>query len=207
MLSNKIMYNLERFWKFILLSMLIVVSSVVYALKSDDQQDMRIDADHVTLDYKNQVTVFTGMVVVTRGSFVVHADKGVTSLDKSGQKLVTLYGSPVTFVQLQDDGDKVEGQGNQFDYSTGTNLAILAGRARIKKGKSIIIGDKITYNTESQVYNAAGSPANGVSRQKSGRVTVILDQAHIKADQSNTNQLKPDNSTEKLTNLPVGAKK
>ena len=166
--------------KLILFFMVVACSSYVYALKSDDQQDMHLDANSAKLDYKNKTTVFTGNVIITRGSIVVHADNGTASEDQEGQRVITLHGTPVTFSQLQEDGDKVEGQGNQFDFNTKTHLAILSGRARIKKGKSIIIGDKITYNTETQVYSADTTSANGINKQKSGRVKIILDQANLK---------------------------
>lgn len=159
----------------ILSCLLIIASHIVFALKSDEQQDLKLDANNATLDYKNKVTVFTGNVVITRGSLVVHADKGMASEDKDQHKMITLYGAPVTFVQLQDDGEKIEGQGNQFDYNAKTNLAILSGRARVKKGKNIVIGEKITYNMVTQVYSASATPANGINKQTSGRITVILD--------------------------------
>ena len=36
------------------------------------------------------------------------------------------------------------------------------------------MGDKLTYNTQTQIYSANSNNANGVSTTKSGRVTVIL---------------------------------
>jgi lipopolysaccharide export system protein LptA len=36
------------------------------------------------------------------------------------------------------------------------------------------MGDKLTYNTKTQVYSASSANANGVNSTKSGRVTVIL---------------------------------
>ena len=82
--------------------------------------------------------------------------------------------SPVTFFQFNYDGDKTEGQCNDYEYNTKNNLAILTGRARVKKGDNLVMGDKLTYNTQTQIYNATSANANGVSNTKSGRVTVIL---------------------------------
>ena len=145
-----------------------------YALKTDAAQAIQIIADHLSVDQKNMVTIFTGNVVLTQGSILVHAQKAEASQDPAGFKLLHLLGAPVTFSQLEDDGEKVEGQGNSFDYSTKDNLAILVGRARVKKGDNLVMGDKLTYNTQTQIYSASSNNSNGTSNSKSGRVTVIL---------------------------------
>lgn len=147
-----------------------------FALKDDNEKPVQIDANNATADQKNMTTVFTGNVVITRGSILVHANKGVASQNSEKENIVTLFGNPVTFLQKQDDGQLVTGQCNQFTYNSKTNLAVLTGRAKIKKGKDNISGEQITYNTQTQIYSATGLPANGVSKKQSGRVTVILDQ-------------------------------
>lgn len=143
---------------------------------ADESKPIQIEADHATLDQKQMVTVFSGRVVITKGSLVVHANEGTATQDKAGDRTLLLTGSPVTFVQKADDGELIEGQGNKFDYNTKTSLAVLTGRARVKKGKNLIVGDTLTYNTKTLVYSAAATTANGVQPTKtSGRITVILD--------------------------------
>lgn len=151
--------------------------SFAFALKGDEIKPVQIEADQATLDQKQMETVFTGKILITRGSILIHADKGVADQNPKGDKTVTLFGSPVTFQQTMDDGQLVTGQADKFDYATQTNLAVLTGRARIKKGNDMVTGSKITYNTKTQVYSVNSMPANGINKAKLGRVTVILDQA------------------------------
>ncbi len=157
-----------------------IVSTIAvasYAQKGDETKPIQIEADHGTVDQKQMTSIFEGRVVITRGSLIVHADKATASQDPSGEKVLTLIGKPVTFSQLTDDGGKIEGQGNEFTYDTKSGLGVLSGRARIKKGQSIVIGDKVTYNSKTQVYSASSTISNGVSKKAtSGRITVILDQ-------------------------------
>jgi lipopolysaccharide export system protein LptA len=160
--------------KLILTVCILVVCSNSFALKGDSDKPMQIDADNATVDNKNKVSTFNGNVIITRGSLVVHSNKAIATENSFGDKTVTLYGTPVSFVQLEDDGEKIEGQGNQFVYNTKTNLGVLSGRARVKKGKNIVIGDTITYNSKTQVYSATSTRENGIDKNKSGRVTVIL---------------------------------
>lgn len=168
-------YN-NKFSKLIVGLVLITAINSSYALKGDDQKPMQIDANEATLDQKNMVTVFSGNVVITKGSLVVHADKGTANQDKDGDRVVVLVGSPVTFQQTADDGELIQGQANDFNYNTKSHLAVLKGRARVKKGNNEVIGDVLTYNTDTQVYSAASPIANGLTKKSGGRITVILDQ-------------------------------
>ena len=166
----------HKFIKVCLSVILVMGASAAFALKSDEKAPLQIDANQATLDQKQMVSVFTGNVVITKGSLVVHADKGVASQDPAGDRVITLDGSPVTFVQLQDDGKKIEGQGDHFTYNSKSGLAVLTGRSRVKEGKNLVVGDVITYNSLTQVYSASANLGNGVTQKSGGRITVILDQ-------------------------------
>ena len=153
---------------------LLAMAQLAPALKTDASQPIQIVADSLTVDQKNMISIFRGNVQITQGSIKAHATTAEASQDKAGNKLIHMLGAPVTFSQLNDDGERTEGQGNQFDYSTKTNLAILIGRARVKKGANLVMGDKLTYNTKTQIYSANSTNSNGITTSKSGRVTVIL---------------------------------
>lgn len=166
--------GLLRYSLFVIICMIPILSYAT--ISSDESKPIQIEADHATLDQKQMVTVFSGRVVITHGTLVVRASQGTATQDKVGDRTLLLTGTPVTFVQKADDGDLIEGQGNKFDYNTKTSLAVLTGRARIKKGKNLIVGDTLTYNTKTLVYSATATRANGVhSTKTSGRITVILD--------------------------------
>lgn len=151
-----------------------MIFSLSFALKTDNDKPVQITANSATANQKDKTTQFTGNIVMTRGSIIVHANTANASQDVNGNNTIILLGTPITFEQMNDDGEKTEAQCNKFEYNTKTNLAILTGRARVKKGDNVVIGDKLTYNTQTQIYSATSSNANGVNTEKSGRVTVIL---------------------------------
>ena len=158
---------------------LFLLMQSIFALNGDSNKPIQIDANHATVDEKQMQSIFEGNVVITRGSFVAHAIKGTANQDKNGDRIIDLYGSPAVFEQLASDGNKIIGQCDHFTYNTKTSLAILNGRARVRKGKSLVIGDKLTYNTKTEVYSAVSDMGNGVTKKTSGRVTVILDQNDV----------------------------
>jgi lipopolysaccharide export system protein LptA len=157
-----------------LIVVLMSYASGAWALKGDESQPIQIVADHLTVDQKTMTSTFTGNVVITQGSLTAHSNSATASQDPNGYKNIHLVGTPVTFSQMEDDGQMMNGQSNTFDYSSKSNLAVLTGRARINKGGNLVMGDKLTLDTKTQVYNAISNNANGVNNSKMGRVTVIL---------------------------------
>ena len=154
----------------------------VIGLSTDDKQPIQIQANNGIANHKTMVTTISGDVVITRGSIIIHANSGIVSQDEQNNKLLTLIGSPVTFSQKQDDGNIVNGQANEFKYDTKTNIATLNKRAKIQKGKDLISGEQITYNTKTLEYSASGQAQNGISKQNSGRVNIILNELENKKD-------------------------
>ena len=173
-MSNK--YMRATFYKFCIVLVIFLVAMPSYALKCDDKKPIQIKAGSGTGSLNKKVLELTGGVTITKGSLIVHADKGVASQDNAGNRIFILYGKPVAFEQMQDDGVKVVGQGNKFEYNTKSNLSVLTGRAKIRKSKSEVVGDVLTYNTQTQVYSAKSNFGNGIKKNSGGRITVILDQ-------------------------------
>lgn len=158
--------------KQIVIFILTIFFTNVFALKGDENKKTIITADGKgTYNAKTQEATLNGNVSITRGSLKVHANRGVVSQNKEGNKIIILSGSPVTFEQLDDNYQKIQGQGNNFIYNSKSNLAILKGRARIKQNNNIVIGDSITYNTKTQVYYVTSGFDNGLNK----KITIIID--------------------------------
>lgn len=163
--------------KLIISFILLVFIINCFALTEDEAKKTIITADgEGTYNSKTQEATLNGNVLITRGSLKIHADKGIISQSKEGDKIIILYGSPVTFEQLDDNHKKIEGQGNNFTYNSKKNLAILKGRARIKQDNNTVIGDNITYNTKTQVYYVNSGFENGFNKKEgSKKITIIIE--------------------------------
>ena len=94
-------------WQIIVGLVLNLVMANAWCLKTDASQPIQIIADHLTVDQKNMVSTFTGNVIITQGSMNAHASLAQASQDSAGYKTIHMTGSPVTFSQLNDDGDNV----------------------------------------------------------------------------------------------------
>ncbi len=152
--------------------LLLALSFSAHALESDRKQPISIDADSGSLDQKNQVTVFSGNVIIKQGSINMRAERVRLTRDKQGNQTLQAEGNPVKFGQQLENKGYVEGQGNRAEYSSASNMIRLSGNAKVQRGGDVAQGEVITYNTKSEVYTVLGGKAAGT---KSGRrVSVII---------------------------------
>ena len=164
--------TLNKFSKTVLLSLAFSGCLNAFALDSDRKQPIQIEADQASLDQKNQVTTFSGNVIIKQGTLNFRAQNVRLSQDKNGNQSVTASGSPVYFSQQLENKGKVEGQGNKVEYSSATNVVKLLGNAKVQRGGDVARGQSITYNTKTEVYSVlGGKSANGKS---SSRVSIII---------------------------------
>lgn len=154
------------------------VNASVWALSSDRTQAIAIEADKGSLDQKNQVTLFTGNVVVKQGSIYMKADSVQVKQNKNTKaQVMVAQGKPVYFKQ-QLDGNKgiAEGWGNRVEYDSAKTLVKLVGHAKVQRGGDMAEGEAISYNTQTEVYTVLSGLAMG---NKNGRrVNVIIQPVH-----------------------------
>lgn len=159
---------------FALCALATVLAAPAQAEKADSSKPIALTAARGSLDQLKGVTVAEGDVVAEQGTLRIHADKIVVTQDAKGNQVMVANGRPVTFRQkVEGKNEYVEGEGLRVDYATQTSVAILTGSAKVRRGTDSVTGDVITYNTETEVYEAIGSNPQ-VSGNTKGRVTVIL---------------------------------
>ena len=153
-----------------LLALALCVGHSAHAEKADRDKPIEISADRGNLDQLKGVTVWQGNVIIVQGTLKLNADRATVTQDKQGNQTMQATGRQVMFRQKMDGkNDWIEGQANQLDYNTVTHVAVLTGNARVKRGSDLVIGNVITYNTETELYEvSSGASSNG------GRVTAII---------------------------------
>lgn len=153
--------------------LLLSGSFAAHALESDRKQPITIEADQGSLDQKNQVTVFSGNVIIKQGSIHIRADNVRVTQDKqSGSQTMTATGKPVRFSQEIENKGLVKGEGNRVEYASATNVVKLIGNAKVERGGDMAQGEAISYNTQTEVYTVLGGAATG--NKKGRRVNVVI---------------------------------
>lgn len=158
--------------KLMVAGLMISGSLNAFALESDRKQPIAIEADQGSLDQKNQVTVFSGNVIIKQGTLNIRAQNVRVSQDKQGNQTMVASGSPVRFSQELENKGLVEGEGSKVEYASATNIVKLIGKAKVQRGGDVAQGEAISYNTRTEVYTVLGGKA--VGNNKGRRVSVII---------------------------------
>ncbi|MEJ2554563.1 MAG: lipopolysaccharide transport periplasmic protein LptA [Gammaproteobacteria bacterium] len=141
-----------------------------WALSSDKQQPIHIEADSVVIDDAHGTAVYKGNVHYSQGSTHLEADEvTVYSTDRQNVDKVVATGDPATFRQRPDNQDQeMRGQAGQREYYAAAERVVLIKDAHLWQGKNEFAGNRIEYDTARQTVKALN---NG---DESGRVQVII---------------------------------
>lgn len=152
-----------------------------HALESDRQQPISIDADQGSLDQKNQVTVFTGNVIITQGTLNMRANTVRVVQDQNGNQTMNAQGSPVYFRQELDNNKGIaEGWGDRAEYVSANHTVKLVGNAKVRRGGDVATGNAISYNTQTEVYTVLGGNATG--SKNNPRVHIVIQPSTAQSD-------------------------
>ena len=152
------------------------------AEKADRYKPLNLVADRQgTLDIVKKTAVFSGNVVITKGSIMIEADRVEIRELPNGSRHMTAYGSKTqqaTFRQKRDQpNESVFGKADQLEYDEKTDtvrfvLQAVAQRLIADRVVDEIAGDVLVYDNQTEVFSAVGQPAASGTGQ--GRVRVIL---------------------------------
>ncbi len=153
------------------------------AEKADSKKPTHIEADQMNSDDVNQVTIFTGNVIITKGTILAKAGQAKLVEDPEGYRYITLYAAPgqLAFVrQKLDSGHNqwMEGYGKRIEYNDKDEVAQFFTEARGKKleGSRVIqdiSGEYLSYDSKTEYYSAFNTN-EGYSRAGAGRVTAVI---------------------------------
>lgn len=150
-------------------------SPAVLANQTDRQAPTKVDSDKLEHDDQRQVTVFTGKVVLTRGSLTMTGDRLELRQLADGQQLAELKGRPARFRQQRATGSNewITGESEMLEYDSKTEIVVLTGQATMRRveGEKLmdqVSGDRLTYNNITEVYQVTVKPG-----QTRARMTIM----------------------------------
>jgi lipopolysaccharide export system protein LptA len=150
----------------VLLALCLGVPMVpVGALESDQKQPIYIEADSVELDDIKDTSVYIGNVQVDQGSMRILADH-VTVQHKQDRRprFVTALGNPVRYRQdVEGEKGEVHGEALRMEYDADKDELTLIDQAVLTQGSDRFASQRIVYDrAHSQVK--AGASAQGSGR-------------------------------------------
>jgi lipopolysaccharide export system protein LptA len=177
---------------------LLGFSSQALAEAADRDKPIDLEADSVKVDDAKQTSTYTGDVILTQGTLVIHADKLIVREDKEGFQHSTSLGNPTTFKQKREGKNEyMEGSAQRIEYDGRMDKVQLYTKAWVKRGEDIVHGDYIMYDANAEYAEViGGGPQSATPGTPSGRVRAIIQPKNKKAvppsgTDNKTNQIKP----------------
>jgi lipopolysaccharide export system protein LptA len=162
---------------------LSLASLAAMAERADSLKQAKVDFDDAHIDEVTQTRIFTGNVVLTRGTLLIKADKAVLKETPEGYMSVILTsnaGKTASFRQKRDGGPDLwtEGQAQRIEYDERTEVVKLFSNAIVKQleGKRVtseVNSPFISYDNRTEQANVHND-ASGESKPGGGRGTVII---------------------------------
>jgi len=164
---------------------LLCGAGLVHAEKADQKKPMNIEADSLRYDDLKQVSIFTGRVVLTKGSIVIRADRLEVRQDPDGYQFGQATGSAdklAFYRQKREALDEfIEGEGETIAYDGKADTVTFSRKAVLRRLRGATLADEITggvivYENLTDLFTVDGAATKGPTGAlgSAGRVRVML---------------------------------
>ena len=136
-----------------------------WALPSDKDQPIRVQADSAELDDKQGVAVYRGDVIITQGTMKITGNTvTITQTAQGDIDVFTSVGTPAYYEQKPaEDKELVKAYGLTIQYFASKNRIVLIDQAKVIQEGNTFEGEKIVYDTQRQIVNAGRATGNQIT--------------------------------------------
>jgi lipopolysaccharide export system protein LptA len=153
------------------------------AERADRLKPLTIQADQDgQIDLQKQVIVFSGNVVVTKGTMVIRAARIEVRQTPGGYDTAVAFGAPgkpATFRQKREGVDEyMDGEAERLEYDGKADVIKFINNAAVRRLRGAALADEITgnlvtYDSTAEVLRVSGgNPASAAN--PGGRVRAVL---------------------------------
>lgn len=181
----------HRLLPILLLAALACTFGVAHAEKADRAKPMNIEADALRHDELKQTSVFSGRVVMTKGSIVLRGARLDVRQDADGYQYGVVTAEPgkrAFFRQKRDTqpgapDEFIEGESEVIEYDGKADNVRFITRAELRRYRGAVLSDEITgavivYNNLTDVFSVDGkrtaTNAAGDAPAPGSRVRAVL---------------------------------
>lgn len=152
----------------------------LHAEKADRNKPMNIEADALRYDDLKQTSVFTGKVVMTKGTIVIRGARVDVRQDADGYQygVVTAEPGKLAFYRQKREAvdEFIEGEAETIEYDGKADRVKFIKRAELRRYRGATLNDEmvgslITYDNTTEVFNVDGGPASPAA---GGRIRAVL---------------------------------
>ena len=160
----------HRLLPLLVLAALTGLAGMAHAEKADRAKPMNIEADALRHDELKQTSVFSGRVVMTKGTIVLRAAKVEVRQQADGSQTAVATngaGGRAYFRQRRQGLDEyIEGEAERIEYDGQGDKVYFKGRAVMRRlnGATVadeVVGQSIVYDNRTEVFQVAGGGSGG----------------------------------------------
>jgi len=152
-----------------------IAAQSAFAEKADRDKPMSVEADTLKHDNQQQLTIFTGKVLMTKGTLVLKAARMEVKQDGQGNQVAKLWAAPgerIFFRQKREGLDEyTEGEAETVIYNSQADTLTLTQRAELRLLRGALLADRIQgqqilVNNTTEIFtvdgkaNVTGSPTD-----------------------------------------------
>jgi lipopolysaccharide export system protein LptA len=143
--------------KFISLILALIFTSPLFALETDKNEPLHINADRVFLNHQTGVNTYEGNVKLIQGTSELTADTIQVNLDIHNQlNKIVAKGVPARYRTLfAKTKPEVIATASIMEYYPQESRLILIDNAKITEGKNSFEGSRIDYNIQEKTVTSA----------------------------------------------------
>ena len=153
------------------------------AENADRDKPMNAEADALRYDDLKQTSVFTGNVVITKGSTIIRGAQVDVKQDPEGYQQATVTAAPgkLAYYRKKRDGldEFIEGEGERIEYDSRQDVVKFIRNAVLRRYIGAVLADETTgsqinYDNKTDVFTVDGGAQNRTATNPSGRIRAVL---------------------------------
>lgn len=161
----------------------VLTISPAAAEKADREKPMNAEADSLRYDDLKQTSVFTGNVVITKGTTIIRGDRVDVRQDAEGYQQATVVAAPGKLAYYRKKRDSVdeyiEGEAELIEYDSRADKVTFIRRAVLRRYNGAVLADetagaKINYDNVTDVFTVEGGAENRTTANPGGRIRAVL---------------------------------
>lgn len=167
----------------LLIAALALSVGAARAEKADRNKPMNVESDALRYDDLKQTSVFTGRVVLTKGTILIRGARIDVRQDADGNQfgVVTAEPGKLAFYRQKREAldEFIEGEGEVIEYDSKADTAKFIRTAQLRRYRGAKLNDEFTgtvilYNNTTDIFTVDGAAGKESPGVPGGRVRAML---------------------------------
>ncbi|WP_105101693.1 lipopolysaccharide transport periplasmic protein LptA [Microbulbifer pacificus] len=146
----------HRLWAAAIAALLL--AGQTHALPNDREQPVKVSADKFEANRSQNLSIYSGNVVISQGSLQIRADRVEVHGNTKGEiNKVIATGAPAHFQQqVEESTSPVKARAKRIEFLVSTDALQLSGEAFVDRDGNTLSAEHIDYDLKSEQMQAQG---------------------------------------------------